>query len=407
MGKPPILHPLLLTVILVSGLVLTPSAQPWFMTDAPGTWKPWKMTLSSGARSSTRATAAELKAFEAHLVAFREMLRRVPAVADPRGYSVEVWGHLGGYDRAVPGQPPPIRRPIPGGVDFGAFPIYEYMRSGARVRTDTGETALLLFLVNTLDPRVIGHPGPPEWNALDLDIVVQPPATGERAGFPRYDDIVVITKRQASIWAAVPLLEAWQVQLQASTQALHAAREVAGKMQQARDEHVDPVRKAKREAEYRKNAASMPNAEAYLRQMAEVEAIRDRATRDEIAPTSGTMVRLREAEREVAAVEAVIAALPAEEKPMPACWVPDATRVQGRLRAGSSARCRALVRPHYAFFDPALPRSAPQLLLITSAKRCYEDRRDSGSSTTLPSGCTANRALMESWDRQAVLDWLQ
>ncbi|WP_291990167.1 hypothetical protein [Luteitalea sp.] len=398
---------LLVVVVLVAVSALTLAAQPWFMTDAPGTWKPWKMTLSSGARASTRATPAELKAFEAHLVAFRELLRRTPAVAEPKGYSVEVWGHLRGDDRPASGQAPAGRRPIGGGVDFGAFPIYEYMRNGTRVRTDTGETALLLFAVNTLDARVIGQPGPPEWNPLDLDIVVQPPATGERAGFPLFDDIVVITKRDASIWAPVALLEAWQVQLQASTRALAEARQVAEKMQQSRAEHVDPVRKAKREAEYRKNAASMPNAEEYLKQMAEVEAIRDRVTRDEIAPTSGTMVRLREAEREVAAVEVVIAALPGEERTMPACWLPDATRVQGRFRAGPNARCRALVRPNAAFFDPALPRSAPQLLLITSATRCYEDRRDTGSSTTSPSGCTANRALLESWDRQAVLDWLQ
>lgn len=395
-----------IVIVLTAASTLTPAAQPWYVTDAPGTWKPWTMTLSSGARAATRATAAELKAFEAHLVAFREILRRAPSSAQPKGYSVEVWGHLGGDGQPAQGQPPASQRPISGGVDFGAFPIYEYLRNGTRVRKDTGETALLLFAVNDLRPGVIGHPGPPEWNGLELDIVVQPPASGERAGFPRYDDIVVITRRAASLWAPVPLLEAWQVQLRASRQALAEARAVADKMQQSRAEHVDPVRRAQRDAEYRKNAASMPNPEQYLAQMAAVEAMRDKVTSDEIAPTSGTMTRLREAEREVATIEAVVAALPAEEQTQPACWLPDATRVQARFRSGPNARCKALVRPNPAFFDPKLPRSAPQLLLITSAKRCYEDRREP-QSNTLPSGCTANRALLESWDRQAVLDWLQ
>lgn len=395
---------LCLVVVVAAGL--TAYAQPWYMTDAPGTWKPWKMTLSSGSRAATRATRAELEAFEAHLVALREILRRAPSAAQPTGYSVEVWGHLGGYAHAATGQPPSSRLPISGGVSFGAFPIYEYMRNGARVRTDTGETALLQFVVNDIAPRVIGRPGPPEWNALDLDIVVQPAATGERAGFPRYEDIVVITRRTAPLWTPVTVLEAWQTQLQASRLQHDEARQQADRMQKARDEHLDPSARARREAEYRRTAPTMPKPEEYLRQMAEVEAIRDKATADEVAPTSSTMVRLRETAREVAVVEEIIAALPAEEKTQPACWLPDASRVQGRFRAGPNARCKALARPNQAFFDATLPRSAPQVLLITDATRCYEHLRDP-QSKALPSGCTANRALMESWDRQAVLDWLK
>lgn len=385
---------------------LSPSAQPWYLTDAQGTWKPWKMTLSSGARAATRATPAELKAFEAELVAFREILRRAPSAAQPKGYSVEVWGHLGGYATPAPGQPPASRMPIAGGVDFGAFPIFEYVRNGARIREDTGETALLRFAINDISPRVIGLPGPPEWNVLDLDIVTQPSASGERGGFPRYDDVVVITRRTAPLWTPVTVLEAWQVQRTASLRQRDEAQLVADRMQKARDEHVDPARKAARDAEYRKSAASMPNPAQYLSQMADVEALREKLTAADVAPTSPTMTQLREAQREVAVVEEIIATLPAAEQTQPACWLPDASRVQGRFRAGPDARCKALVRPNYAFFDPQLPRSAPQLLLIVDVTRCDRELRDR-ESQKLPSGCTANRALLESWDRQAVLDWLR
>jgi hypothetical protein len=396
---------MLATLMLASGLGV--AAQTAYLKDAVGTWKPWKMTLSSSARASTRATAAELQAFQAHLVAFREILRRAPAVAEPRGYSVEVWGHLGGYAQPAAGQPPAHRMPISGGVDFGAFAIYEIMRGGARVRVDTGETPLLMFTVNDLQPRSIGQPGPPEWHVLDHDVVLQPPATGERAGFARYDDIVVITKRTAPLWRPVPLLEAWQLQLQASTHALASAQEVAGKMTRSLADQIDPAKKAAREAEYRKFAPQTPDPAAYLSQMAQVEAVREKAARAELAPTSGTMTLLRKAERDVAAVEAVIAALTPEERVAPACWLKDATRLQDAFRGTPNARCRALVRPNDQFFDPSLPRSAPQLLLIANAKRCHEDLRDPQSLTTLPSGCAANRALLESWDRQALLDWLQ
>jgi hypothetical protein len=393
------------TLVIASGLAV--AGQTAHLKDAPGTWKPWKMTLSSGARASTRATAAELKAFEAHLVAFREILRRAPAVAEPRGYSVEAWGHLVGYDHPADGQRAAHRMPISGGVDFGAFSIYEIMRNGARVRIDTGETPLLLFTVNDLRPQAIGQPGPPEWHVLEHDVVLQPPATGERAGFPRYDDIVAITRRTAPLWTPVPLLEAWQLQLQASKRALASAQDVAEKMKRNLADEIDPAKKAAREAGYRKTAPSTPDPAAFLTQMAQVEAIREKTARAELEPTSGTMTLLRKAEREVAAVEAVITALTPDERAAPACWLKEATRLEGAFRGEPNARCRALVRPNHQFFDPSLPRSAPQLLMIANAKRCHEDLRDPHALATLPGGCAANRALLESWDRQAVLDWLQ
>ena len=391
----------------VVACALVVSAQPTYLKEAPGTWKPWKMTMSASTRAASGASAAELKAFEANLVAFREILRRVPAVATPRGFSVEVWGHLGGYDRPATGQPPSSRLPIAGGIDFGAFPIYETTRNGATVRIDTGETPLLLFTVNDLRPAAIGQPGPPDWHVLESDVVLQPPDTGERAGFPRYDDIVVITKRTAPLWVPVALHDAWGLQLQVSRRALASAQQVVEKMKTNLANEIDPAKKAAREAGYRKAAPQLPNPEAYLAQMAQVEVVREKAARAELEPASGTMKELQKSERDVSSVEAIIAALTPAERTAPACWVKDATRLEGAFRGEPTARCRALVRPNDSFFDTSLPRSAPQLLMIANAKRCHEDLRDPQALTTLPSGCAANRALLESWDRQAVLDWLR
>lgn len=393
--------------LLLAASALTGAGQITYLKDAPGTWKPWTMTMASALRAATGASAAELKAFEANLVAFREILKRAPSAATPTGYSVEVWGHLRGDARRAPGQPAATALPIAGGVSFGAFSIFELERNGKPVRIDTGETALLQFVVNDLSPSTIGRPGPPEWHVIEHDVIEQPPATGERAGFPRYDGIVIITKRTASVWAPVPLFEAWELQLRASKHALAEAQSVADKVQQERAEQIDPAKKAAREAGYRKTAPSMPDPTAYLAQMAEVERLRDKVTSDEVAPASSTMTQLREATREVAAVEGIIAALAPDARTAPACWVKNATRLEGRFRRDPDARCSALVRPNYAFFDRSLPRSAPQVLIIQNAKRCHEDLRDTKVLTTLAGNCAANRALLESWDRQAVLDWLQ
>ena len=382
------------------------SAQTTYLKDATGTWKPWKMTISSGARTATAATAAELKAFEAHLVAFRELLRQVPSVATPAGYSVEVWGHL----RAQPGRdrgPASATLPIAGGVSFGAFSIYEVDRGGKRVRIDTGETALLQFAVNDMSPQTIGKPGPPEWHVFEHDVIVQPPATGERAGFPRYDEIIVITRRTAPLWAPVPLLEAWQLELRAATHALAEARQTAARVDQALAEQLEPARKAAREADYRKRAAAMPDPAAFLAQMTDVERMRDKVAADDAAPAGAAKRRLRDATQAVAAMEGIIAGLSAEARTAAACWATDATRLEDRFRGEPDVRCRALVRPNPAFFDRSLPRSTPQLLLIQDAKRCYEDLRDPDVLRRLPGNCAANRGLLESWNTRAVLDWLR
>ena len=225
-------------LVVASSLVI--ARQTSYLKDAPGTWKPWKMTMSSAARAATGATAADLKAFEAQLVAFREILRQASSAATPVGYSVEVWGHLRGDAQRAPTRPAAASRPIAGGVSFGAFSIYEIDRGGKRVRIDPGETALIQFAVNDMSPQAIGHAGPPEWHVIDHHVIVQPPSTGERAGFPRYDDIIVITKRRDPLWTPVPLLEAWELQLRASKHAYAEAQEVADRMQQARSEDLDP-----------------------------------------------------------------------------------------------------------------------------------------------------------------------
>lgn len=385
-------------------------AQPWYITDAAGTWKPWKMQISSSTRAASKATPADLKAFEAELVKFTAIWRRAPGVAEPKGFSVETYGNLNGAEHRLPGQPAPATMPVAGGVTFAAFPIYEYERNGARVRSDTGETETMGFAVNDIDGGLIGRPGPEEWRSVEHDVIFPLARTGERAGFPRFDEIVVITRREASLWTPVPVLEAWQLQEKVTKQTLDEATAQVAKLTAALDAEIDPAQKATRQAEYQRNARTMPDAAAYLKQMAEVEVVRERSARADLAPTAFEPQRQKQATQELASVQASIAALTPEERTAPACYVPGTTRVEGRIKAGpANARCTALVRPNYAFFDRTLPRSAPQLVILRQAKRCYEDDRDRAANERKGwvAGCVANRKLLETWDRDAILGWLK
>jgi hypothetical protein len=67
------------------------------------------------------------------------------------------------------------------------------------------------------------------------------------------------------------------------------------------------------------------------------------------------------------------------------------------------------VRPNYAYFDKSLPRSAPQVVLITGITRCFDvaDKYNRAANDPGPSGCRANRALVETMDKDAIRAWLR
>ena len=78
--------------------------------------------------------------------------------------------------------------------------------------------------------------------------------------------------------------------------------------------------------------------------------------------------------------------------------------VTGRFqRPDAPASCRALVRPNWSYFDAALPRAAPQVVMIAAFTRCLS--RDAARATTR-GGCVVNRALVDSMDWDAVRAWL-
>ena len=167
------------------------------LPDAPGTWKPWKpFAASANSREAQAATPPLVKAFEAELLSLNAILRRAPGVASPIGFSVETWGNLSGYHVAehAPGQPAGAGMPLAGGLTFGAFPIFEYERSGKTIREDTGETALQLFHVNQIGRGLIDKGHVAEWGSVDTDAFLQPLPAGEIAGLPRYGDGLVIAR---------------------------------------------------------------------------------------------------------------------------------------------------------------------------------------------------------------------
>lgn len=107
-------------------------------------------------------------------------------------------------------------------------------------------------------------------------------------------------------------------------------------------------------------------------------------------------------EQELAGARSAAAALSAADRAAPACYSMDKTAL-ARFRRSPAAGCDPLVRPNWKLFNPALSRSAPQLLTISHFDRCL----GGDGKYPHPGGCAANLRLLESIDKAALLAWLQ
>lgn len=402
-------------LIFLAASVSAGATHAWGQTrtlpDAEGTWKPWKpFSANADARKEQAATPALVKAFEAELLALNAILRRAPAVASPLGFSVETWGHLAGYRPAesAPG-PPAAARPLSGGLTFGAFPIFEYQRNGKTIREDTGETALQMFLVNQIGRGVIDRGNVPEWNPVDHDAFLQPLPQGEIASLPRYGNGLVIARDPASLWTPLSLRAALDLVAKARQIEVDSSQESVD-AQTARLAVVrDPAWRANRMKEAQQAAATMPKPDQFLTQIEESIRIEEASLVKEVSPTAGSGKRLADARRSLAEVTGWIDALSPGEQAAATCYAARGTALREKFRTAPSADCHPLVRPNYAYFNTALPRSAPQVLIITPIARCFDtaDRHNLEANSPSPAGCRANRALIESLDKAALKAWLR
>src|SRR5262249_37310192 len=113
--------------------------------------------------------------------------------------------------------------------------------------------------------------------------------------------------------------------------------------------------------------------------------------------------------RAVGEVTDWIAELSPVQQASPACYAAKGATLRAKFPAASSADCHPLVRPNYGYFNKTLPRSAPQVLIITGIARLLApaDKNNRDANPPSPAGCRANRALVETMDKSAIRAWLR
>jgi hypothetical protein len=403
-------------VLLFSSVGVPVWSQTRSLPDAPGTWKPWKplsATTGPGGAKEQAAGPAVMKAFEGEMLALNAILRRATGVASPVGFSVETWAHVAGYhvSEHAPGQPAAGTLPIAGGFTFGAFPIFEYQRSGKTIREDTGETALQLFLVNQIGPGAIARGKPADWGPLDTDAFPKPMPGSEIAGLPRYNDALIIARDPAALWTPLPQRAALDLVAKARTLIVQELTESVAAYTARLAVVRDPAYRAKRVKEAQETAAlvKMPNPQAFIKTIEDSLVIEEKALVQELGPATGTGKKLADAERALSEVTDWIAQLSPAALAAPSCYAEKGPTLRVRFQTVGSADCQPLVRPNYGYFNAALPRSAPQVVIITPIARCFNtaDAYNGEANSTSPAGCRANRALIETMDKAAIRAWLR
>jgi hypothetical protein len=149
----------------------------------------------------------------------------------------------------------------------------------------------------------------------------------------------------------------------------------------------------------------MPKGDEFIAMMEKSEPQIEAGNEARLRPGGPEEKGVRDAERELQEVDGLLAAMSADGRAAPACYDQRAARLADRFRphAGAPASCRPLVRPNWGYFDPTLPRSAPQVVMIASFTRCLTR---TAAPSTVRGGCAINRALIDSMDWDAVRAWL-
>ena len=389
---------------LLCAATVTAFGQTRYLVDEPGVWKPWKpFSAIASARTERGATPAEVKAFEATLLELNAILRRASGVATPRGYSVQTWGHLNGYRALVPGQPTGRSLPLAGALTFGAFPIFEYTRAGKMVREDSGETALFEFQVNELEPWLIGDRRPTEWEGVETDAFLQPQPNGDVAGIPRYGDIAVLKKNPASLWVPMPIQAAIDLVATVRQTQLEERRQTVASQQRSYDVWKTPAKRTERMAGYKAVAAALPDGAKYLATVDKQEKEIETALAKEAGPDSSAAKDIRALEASLAELKTWLGELSVADRQAPACYATGGATLRTRFRTGASPDCQPLARPNRQFFSASAPRSAAQVVIIGQIASCFDHQ----PASTSPAGCAANRQLLQTLDKEAVLSLLK
>ena len=391
---------LIATSLVVAYASVALLAQTDYLLNAPGRWKPWTFTAYPDDVRMLGARPADLKALEAELLRLNAIIKNTAGFANPIGFSIETAGMLDpptAPNTAAFG--PALKvRPLPAELSFGPFGIFDGA-NGKRV--DSGETSHIRFTINQLGTALFANSSVAEFDHIDTDVARLAAQKPDTYGLPRYGNSLVLKKSAEPIWTAVTFGETLELAARGIEQRLTVERDRTAQAQKVYDDIKDPKKREERMAMYRK-IAPMQKDPAYVEKMAKVEDQKEKQADVQMLPQIAIIkATVTKSEQELASAKAMAAGLSAADKAAPACYAINDKVSLSRFRRAPASGCDPLVRPNYKVFNPALPRTAPQVLIIDTACMTAQPRPEWAH------GCTANMKLLQTIDKAALLAWLQ
>ncbi len=371
------IHPTRLFWTALAVLMLTAAPSPGAqkattrtLSNEPGTWHTWTCNgLSQSDLKLLGFTLSDANAFKTRLQQIAEIFRTSPVWNPPMGVDPSLTGALFGPSTYFPYAKKLENQPIAGSIMMGSFEHFEVIRTtGGQEQHERhigDETVHLLFHVNLL-PKGGGV------NMLSDDegeFFEEPVRTADIGGFPTYGDMLIITKNGRSLWTPISR-ERYLKAFIAKRRPDAANAEIYIADQQKKYEaFIAPDAYAARQAKYKaaidkiasKGAAAVEHERRYWeRDEADSLAVLKRgASRDpKVSPLAGVIAGVKAAEEQLAAMS------PAERS-APACLLEDRNDpAKSGLVAMGTPKCVPLVGKSPNFFDPQLPRSVPQIIVV-------------------------------------------
>ena len=133
----------------------------------------------------------------------------------------------------------------------------------------------------------------------------------------------------------------------------------------------DPARRAARLKDAQQAAATLPDPQGFMKQIEESLRIEEASVLKELGPGGATTQHLVAAQRSVTEVTDSLAKLSPAELDAPSCYAEKGSSLAAKFRVAPAAGCHPLVRPNYGYFNKALPRSTPQVVIIRPIARCF------------------------------------
>jgi hypothetical protein len=335
---------------------IPPGRKVWDHEDEPGAWIPWEMSCTPVERPVQDAWEKQLKAIAA-------LVRACPVFHDIRGYYPMLVGCVQ--------RNPTATGPYNGSVALLIWPpvTVEHTPTGEPRVRDVWRYNGLGGLWITLNS--IGDLGFDWFNAEDSQgrFYELPETQREIAGFPvigRFLSISLpnkpprftpITQERAQRW----IIDNLKRQASADASILASAS-------RQYEEFVSPAGKARRAKAIEDAAATLKKPEdqaAERRRLQTIDQRRERDLQAATVPKAGSP-EAHTAER-VTQLEARLAAMSPEQRQQPAWYKrpPEGVRRldYGDIVDAGSSGARPLVVPNPGFFDPALPKTAMQLVV--------------------------------------------